>query len=295
MKTLSLLSQFIVVLVMVSCSGNNHKSDAYGNFETVDVLVASEMQGRLVTFNIEEGQQVKAGELVGLIDTIQLSLKRDQLFAQRKMSSTKFQNIQSQIQVQEDQKKTILIEKRRLENLMKDNAAPQKQMDDINGKISVIESQIASIKTQNSSVINEVEMLDKQIAQVSDQINRSKITNPIDGTVLEKYFEAQEIVTPGKTLYKVANIRKMILRAYVSGAQLSQVKTGTQVKVLIDESKDKMRELTGTITWVSPQAEFTPKIIQTKEERVNLVYAVKIEVPNDGSLKIGMPGEVKFN
>ncbi len=295
MKALSTLSQFIIVLVMVSCSGNNYKSDAYGNFETVDVLVASEMQGRLVTFNIEEGQQVKAGELVGLIDTVQLSLKRDQLIAQRKMSSTKFQNIQSQIQVQEDQKKTILIEKRRLENLMKDNAAPQKQMDDINGKISVIESQIASIKTQNSTVINEVEMLDKQIAQVNDQINRSKITNPIDGAVLEKYFEAQEIATPGKTLYKVADISKMILRAYVSGAQLSQVKIGTKVKVLIDESNDKMRELTGTITWVSQQAEFTPKIIQTKEERVNLVYAVKIEVSNDGSLKIGMPGEVKFN
>ncbi|HEX2935922.1 MAG TPA: HlyD family efflux transporter periplasmic adaptor subunit [Bacteroidales bacterium] len=295
MKALSILSQFIIVLVIVSCSGNNHKSDAYGNFETVDVLVASEMQGRLVAFNIEEGQQVKAGEQVGLIDTIQLSLKRDQMVAQRKMSSTKFQNIQSQIQVQEDQKKTLLIEKRRLENLMKDNAATQRQMDDINGKVSVIESQIASIKTQNSTVINEVEMLDKQIAQVNDQINRSKIINPIDGTVLEKYFEAQEIATPGKTLYKVADISKMILRAYVSGAELSQVKIGTKVKVLIDESNDKMRELTGTITWVSQQAEFTPKIIQTKEERVNLVYAVKIEVPNDGSLKIGMPGEVKFN
>jgi HlyD family secretion protein len=295
MKALSLLSYLIILLVIVSCSGNNHKSDAYGNFETVDVMVASEMQGRLVTFNIEEGQNVKGGALVGLVDTIQLSLKRGQLEAQRRMSSTKFQNIQSQIQVQEDQKQTLLVEKRRLENLMKDNAAPQKQMDDVNGKINVIESQIASIKTQNSAVINEVEMLDKQIAQINDQISRSKIINPIDGTVLEKYFEPQEIVTPGKTLYKVAEISKMTLRAYISGAQLSQVKTGTNVKVLIDESKDNMRELTGTITWVSPQAEFTPKIIQTKEERVNLVYAIKIEVPNDGSLKIGMPGEVEFN
>jgi HlyD family secretion protein len=292
MKALPILSQFIIIVIFFSCSGKNNKSDAYGNFETVDVLVSSEMQGRLVSFTAEEGKILKAGEKVGLIDTIQLSLKRDQLIAQHKMSATKYQNIQSQIQVQDEQKQTLLIEKRRLDNLMKDNAAPQKQMDDINGKLGLIDSQIASIKTQNSTVSNELEMLDKQVEQITDQIARCKIINPMDGTILEKYFEPQEIVTPGKTLYKIADIRKMILRAYVSGSQLSQVKIGQVVKVRIDSDKNKMREFKGTITWVSPQAEFTPKIIQTKEERVNLVYAIKVEVPNDGSLKIGMPGEV---
>jgi HlyD family secretion protein len=294
MRAISIIIQSTLITGLVACSGNNNKSDAFGNFETVDVLVASEMQGRLISFAAEEGKTMKAGEIAGQIDTIQLSLKREQLIAQKRMSATKFQNIQSQIQVQNEQKRTLLIDKKRIESLLKDNAAPQKQMDDINGKIDVVESQIASIKTQNSTTTNELEMLDKQIAQISDQINRCKIINPIDGTILEKYIEPQEIVTPGKTLYKVADIRKMILRVYVSGAQLSQVKIGQKVNVLIDKDKKESSKLEGTINWISPQAEFTPKIIQTKEERVNLVYAVKVEIRNDGSLKIGMPGEIQF-
>jgi HlyD family secretion protein len=294
MKTSSSIILIVTTAILSSCTGNNNKSDAYGNFETVDVLVASEMQGRLISFTAEEGKTIKAGEISGLVDTIQLSLKREQLVAQKNMSATKFQNIHSQIQVQEEQKQTLFTEKKRLENLLRDNAAPQKQMDDIKGKIDVIDSQIASIKTQNSTTQNELEMLDKQIAQISDQINRCKIVNPIDGTVLEKYMEPQEIVTPGKTLYKIADIRKMILRVYISGAQLSQVKIGQKVKVIIDKDTKDSGELEGTISWVSPQAEFTPKIIQTKEERVNLVYAVKVEVINNGNLKIGMPGEIRF-
>jgi HlyD family secretion protein len=294
MKALIIFFQGILLASIVSCSGNKNKSDAYGNFEAVDVLVSSEMQGRLVSFSVDEGKTLKAGEVVGLIDTVQLSLKRDQFVAQQKMSATKFQNITSQIQVQNEQKQTLIIEKKRLESLLKDNAAPQKQLDDINGKIAVIESQIASIKTQNSTVYNELEMLDKQIAQLNDQIKRCIITSPIDGTVLEKYFEPQEIVTPGKTLFKIANIQKMILRVYISGSQLSQIKTGQKVKVRIDKNEKELSEYEGIVTWVSPQAEFTPKIIQTKEERIHLVYAVKVDVPNDGKFKIGMPGEVKF-
>lgn len=295
MSKLNSILLIISILGLMSCSGNNSKSDAYGNFETVDVLVASEMQGRLVYFNVEEGNNVKAGEIVGLIDTIQLSLKRDQMVAQRRMSATKFQNIQSQIQVQNEQKQTLLKDKKRIENLIEDYAAPQKQLDDINGKIDVINSQVTSIKTQISTVTNELEMLDKQIAQINDQINRCKITNPINGTILEKYMEAKEIVTPGKVLYKIADIRKMILRAYISGSQLSQVKIGQKVRVIIDSDKNNTEELPGLITWISSQAEFTPKIIQTREERVNLVYAIKIDVKNDGRLKIGMPGEVRLN
>lgn len=280
--------------ILASCSSKNGKSDAYGNFETVEVLVSSEIQGKLLQFSIEEGKTYKAGEVVGQIDTVQLALKRDQLVAQRNASATKISNILSQIAVQEETKTTLLIDKARTERLMKDKAIPVKQLDDINGKINVIESQIASIKTQNAAVVNEVEAFDKQIAQMKDQISRCKIVNPINGMVLNKYIEPSEIATPGKALYKIADVSQMILRVYVSGAQLPSVKIGQNVTVLIDQEQGEGKSLQGTVSWVSPEAEFTPKIIQTKEERVNLVYAVKVTVKNDGSLKIGMPGEVKF-
>jgi HlyD family secretion protein len=286
---------FLFILFLIaSCSSGNNKPDAYGNFETVEVLVGSEMQGRLVKFTVEEGKVYKAGELVGLIDTVQLSLKRDQLQAQRKASASKISNILSQIEVQEEQKNTILVDKVRAEKLLKDNAAPAKQLDDINGKIKVIDSQIASIKTQNATVISELEAIDKQVMQISDQITRCRVVNPINGTVLEKYVEPTEIAIPGKNLYKIANMDELILRVYVSGAQLSEIKLGQTIHVSIDQSEKENKDLVGIITWISPQAEFTPKIIQTKEERVNLVYAVKVSVKNDGRLKIGMPGEVKF-
>lgn len=292
MRTISLLVVFIFWLS--ACSDKNGKADAYGNFETVEVLVSSEIQGKLVKFVIEEGQTCKVGAIVGLIDTIQLALKRDQLLAQRRASATKISNILSQIDVQEEQKTTLLIDKARTENLLKDRAVPVKQLDDINGKIKVIDSQIASIKTQNAAVLDELTGMDKQIDQTKDQLNRCKIVNPINGTVLEKYIEPSEITTPGRALYKIADMDQMILRVYVSGSQLPSIKIGQNVKVMIDKNAKENQDLEGTISWISPQAEFTPKIIQTKEDRVNLVYAVKVTVKNDGRLKIGMPGEVKF-
>jgi HlyD family secretion protein len=187
-----------------------------------------------------------------------------------------------------------MVDKDRTEKLLKDNAAPVKQLDDINGKIKVIDSQIASIKTQNAAVLDELTGMDRQIDQTKDQLNRCKIVNPINGAVLEKYIEPSEITTPGRALYKIADMDQMILRVYVSGAQLPSIKIGQKVKVMIDKNEKENQDLQGIITWVSPQAEFTPKIIQTKEDRVNLVYAVKVTVKNDGRLKIGMPGEVKF-
>ncbi len=292
MRTIFIL--MATVFCLSACSDKNGKADAYGNFETIEVLVSSEIQGKLVKFAIEEGQTYKAGEIAGLIDTIQLALKKDQLIAQRKGSATKIANILSQIDVQEEQKRTLMIDKDRTEKLLKDNAAPVKQLDDINGKIKVIDSQIASIKTQNAAVLDELTAMDKQIDQTKDQLNRCKIINPISGTVLEKYIEPSEITTPGRALYKIADMDQMILRVYVSGAQLPSIKIGQKVKVMIDKNEKENQELEGIITWVSPQAEFTPKIIQTKEDRVNLVYAVKVTLKNDGRLKIGMPGEVKF-
>jgi len=292
MKTISVL--MAAFLGLYACSNNNGKADAYGNFETVEILVASEIQGKLVKFAVEEGQTCKAGDIVGIIDTVQLYLKRDQLIAQRKGSATKISNILSQIDVQEEQKQTLLVDKDRVEKLLKDNAVPVKQLDDINGKIKVIDSQIASIKTQNAAVLDELTAMDRQIDQIQDQLRRCKIINPINGTILEKYAEPTEITLPGKALYKVANMDQMILRVYVAGSQLSSIKIGQKVKVLIDKNESEYETLDGNISWISSQAEFTPKIIQTRDERVTLVYAVKIMVKNDGRLKIGMPGEVKF-
>jgi HlyD family secretion protein len=292
MRTLLLLT--LVVFCFSSCSNKNGKSDAYGNFETTEVLVSSEMPGKLVEFFAEEGKNYLAGDKIGLVDTIQLSLKRDQIAAQRKASAAKIGNIQSQIDVQEETKKTLMVDKDRVEKLIKDNAAPTKQLDDINGKINVVESQIQSIRTQNNAVISEVASLDRQIDQMTDQIRRCKVINPIQGTILEKYIEPSEIVGSGKVLYKIANMDQMNLRVYVSGAQLSEVKIGQKVTVLIDKGEKEFESIEGLVTWISSQAEFTPKIIQTKEERVNLVYAMKIAVKNDGRLKIGMPGEVRF-
>ena len=186
------------------------------------------------------------------------------------------------------------MDKERIEKLLKDGAATKKQLDDINGRIDLVNSQIASIKTQNVSVISELEVVNTQISQVEESINKCNIKNPIEGIVLEKYAEENEITTFGKPLYKIADMHEMILRVYVSGSQLPQIKIGQEVEVLIDKDAKSNTKFSGIISWISESAEFTPKIIQTKEERVNMVYAVKVKVQNDGSLKIGMPGEVNF-
>ncbi|MBC8487099.1 MAG: efflux RND transporter periplasmic adaptor subunit [Bacteroidetes bacterium] len=284
----------IIVIVLASCSGKNHKSDAYGNFETDDVIISSEANGKLLFFDVDEGEKVEADKLVGIIDTTDLILRKKQLFAQKKAISSRLENIQSQIDVQEQQKKNLLVDKKRIENLLKDGAATQKQLDDINGKLDLIEVQISSIKTQNTTVLTELEVANTQIDQIGESIRKCNIINPINGVVLEKYAEPNEITAFGKPLYKIANLNDMYLRVYVSGAQLPHIKIGEQVEVLIDENEKTNKKLTGKVCWISETAEFTPKIIQTKEERVNLVYAVKIKVKNDGSLKIGMPGEANF-
>jgi len=281
-------------LVLFSCSNNNNKSDAYGNFEAKEVIVSAEAQGEIITFDMEEGDLLSQGQHIGLIDTTQLSIQREQLFAQKQAVGSKLISVDAQINVQTEQVSVLTIEKNRIKKLYKDNAATKQQVDDINGKLSVLQKQIEATKSQRSSIEKEVVVVSKKIKQVEDQINRALIVNPINGTVLEKYLEANEIAFPGKALYKMARLDQVDLRVYISGAQLSAVKLGQQVKVFIDNDAKTNKEYSGKIIWISNQAEFTPKIIQTKEERVNMVYAVKIRVENDGGIKIGMPGEVKF-
>jgi HlyD family secretion protein len=285
---------FFVALMLWNCSGNGDLSDAYGNFESEETIISSEAAGKLLNFDIEEGMELDSGKFIGLIDTLQNYLKLEQLLASKAAVSTKTSAVLAQIQVLNQQKENLHKDKARIDKMFSDKAATQKQVDDINGGISVIDRQIEQIETQNSTILNELRSLDAQVSQIRDLISKSKIINPLKGTVLNKYVEKFEIVSPGKPLYKIANLSDIILRVYVTGSQLPKIKIGQELRVLVDKDAKSMRELKGRITWISSQAEFTPKIIQTKEERKNMVYAVKVVIKNDGSLKIGMPGEVRF-
>jgi len=284
----------LITLFLAGCSDKNNKSDAYGNFEAVETIVSSESSGKLIEFNVEEGQVLDENYIAGSIDSVQLYLKKMQLISQKGLVRTKFKNVSSQVSVLQEQRRVAAKEKERIERLLKDNAATGKQLDDINGSIDVINRQINSVETQNSTTNEELKSLDVQIQQTEDQLRKTSIVNPVKGTVIMKFAETGEIVSFGKPLYKIADLEYIDLRVYVSGAQLTEIKIDQVVKVFIDDGKENLRQLEGKITWIASKAEFTPKIIQTKEERVNLVYAVKVRIKNDGSLKIGMPGEVVF-
>lgn len=287
-KILILLTGSIVIL---SCNNNNEKADAYGNFEATEITVSSESNGKIEFLNVDEGAQIKKGLLVGLIDTLQLHYNKEQLKASIEMVQSKSASVLSQIGVLNEQLKTAKIEQNRIKNMFAENAATKRQVDEIEGKVKVIEEQIKSVRTQNTPILNDLKSIDVQIAKINDQIAKSKIINPINGIVLTKYAEQGEITAFGKPLYKIADISEMTLRIYVSETQLSKIKVGQNVLVKIDTEKD-MKSYQGNISWIASSAEFTPKIIQTKEERVNLVYAVKVKIKNDGSLKIGMPAEM---
>jgi HlyD family secretion protein len=295
MKKSNFFISLMFIFLFYSCGNRNHTSDAYGNFEAKEIIISAEGSGKILELNIEEGQTLKAGQKIGTIDTVQLWLKKEQLIAQKKSVVTKSANVLSQIDVFKEQKNSILIEKQRLEKLLQDGAATTKQMDDVVGRIKVLDSQMESVRTQNSAVFTELDIILKQIEQIDDQLKRCYIVNPIEGTVLTKYAEKFELIATGKALYKIADLTTMELRVYVDGSQLPNIKLGQKVKVLIDKDEKQYSELEGEVSWISDRGEFTPKIIQTKKERVNLVYAVKVRVKNDGILKIAMPGEIELN
>ena len=283
----------IPAVLLMSCT-NNDKSDAYGNFEAIEVIVSSQSNGQIINLTIEEGMKVNSGNTIGLIDTIDLSLKREQLISQQKVVFAKMRNIDSQISVQEQQRKNLLVDKDRVDNLMKDGAATQKQVDDIRGSLDLLEQQIKASQVQKESIRAEMGTLEVQVMQVAESISKCYIISPLTGTVLVKFAEAGEITTMGKPVCKIANLDELELKVYISGDQLPYLKIGQTVEVLIDKDSKEFTTLQGMVSWISAKAEFTPKTIQTKKERVNLVYAAKVRVPNDGTLKIGMPGEVNF-
>jgi len=295
MKENILIMIVMLSIIVLSCSNNSDKADAYGNFEAEETLISAEVNGKLLEFNINEGDEIASGDFVGIVDTVQLYYQKKQLIAKKSAIETNFSSIVSQIAVIDEQIKTLEKEKSRVEKLLQSQVATQKQLDDIVGQINILEKQKASVKSQNASLFAEIEAVNSSIAQVDDQLKRAYIVNPVNGIVLDKYVQQFELVNAGKPLYKIADMNEIILRAYVSGDQLDDIKTGQIVRVEIDKSEDENHVYEGTIQWVSSEAEFTPKIIQTKKERVSLVYAVKIRVINDGKIKIGMPGEVYFN
>ncbi|MEO8862337.1 MAG: HlyD family efflux transporter periplasmic adaptor subunit [Ginsengibacter sp.] len=303
----------VLLISVAACNNNKHEFDATGTFEVNDVVVSSEVPGRILSLNIREGDTIPKGKIVGEIDSTNFILQKQQVQASIQALSEKKSNVtpqvdllEKQMAVQQSQLQNLLHEKTRFENLLQQDAATGKQVDDIKASIDVARKQLAvteqqvnvqrnNISSQNRGIMSEKNPMEKSIAQINEQISKASITNPISGTVIIKYAETGELTSIGKALYDIADLSEMTLRAYISGTQLSQVKLNQHVQVLVDNGADTYKKMDGVITWISDKAEFTPKTIQTKDERANLVYAIKILVKNDGYLKIGMYGEVNFN
>ena len=288
----------VAAAVLTGCNANRSGYDAEGYFESTEVTVSAESSGKILYFNAEEGADVEAGTLLGCIDTVQLYLTRMQLAKSAESVLKNRPDIAKQVQAMKEQLKTLEREKDRVARLLADGAATQKQMDDIESQIAVVEVQLDA---QETALENSVSSLDAQsssigmqIAQIDDKLAKCRISSPVSGTVLTKYAEAGEFVAAGRPLFKVADLDRVYLRAYVTSAQLSEIKIGQQVKVYSDYGKGYSKEYPGTVTWISSQSEFTPKNIQTDDERRNLVYAIKVAVGNDGLIKLGMYGGIVF-
>ena len=283
---------------LIACKSSKNNFDASGAFETEETIISAEASGTIKQFTVEEGQPLKAGQVIGFIDSTQLYLKKKQLETQIRSTLSQRPNINAQIAALKVQLKTAEKEQQRFSNLVKADAATQKQLDDITSQVEVIRKQIeaqeSALGITSESIFQQTNPLQVQIEQVNDQLLKCRIINPMNGVVLTKYAEQNEMAIQGKALYKIADLSSLYLRAYITGAQLMQLKLNQTVKVMVDADAESYKEYEGTVTWISDKAEFTPKTIQTKDERANMVYAIKIKVKNDGLLKIGMYGEVKF-
>lgn len=282
------------LLLLTGCKSHKEEADAYGNFEATEVIVSAETSGRILQCPVREGTVIEKGTLIALIDTAMFHLQRNETDAAIAGIITRISSINAQNAILEQQIENLKVNITRIENMLKDDAATKKQYDDLTGQIEVLRKQIAANNTQKSSIQAEIAVYNARKATIAEQISRCQVRSPLTGTVIRKYTEEGEMITAGRPLAKIADMQVMKLKVYVSGAQLGKIKTGQSCTVKIDEGEKGFRSLPGTVSYIAEKAEFTPKIIQTKEERVALVYAVTIEVQNDGTLKSGMPGEAIF-
>ena len=289
---------FGIAAVLTACNSGDKEYDATGTFEATETTVAAEQAGTLLTFSLEEGDNIEAGTEVGLIDTTQLWLKISQTEASKAVYQSQKPDQEKQIAATRQQLAKARTEQQRYKELVADGAAPSKMLDDASNQVQVLQrqldAQVSALQTSTNALSRQMDAADVQVRQLRDQLLKCHIKSPIGGTVLEKYVERGEYVTPGKPLFKIGDVRHMYLRAYITSAQLKNVKTGQKVKVFADYGGGQKKEYVGTVTWISSRSEFTPKTILTDDERADLVYAVKIAVRNDGYVKIGMYGEVRF-
>ena len=289
---------FGIAAVLTACNSGDKEYDATGTFEATETTVAAEQAGTLLTFSLEEGDNIEAGTEVGLIDTTQLWLKISQMEASKAVYQSQKPDQEKQIAATRQQLAKARTEQQRYKELVADGAAPSKMLDDASNQVQVLQrqldAQVSALQTSTNALSRQMDAADVQVRQLRDQLLKCHIKSPASGTVLEKYVERGEYVTPGKPLFKIGDVRHMYLRAYITSAQLKNVKTGQKVKVFADYGGGQKKEYVGTVTWISSRSEFTPKTILTDDERADLVYAVKIAVRNDGYVKIGMYGEVRF-
>lgn len=298
MKTEIVLMTVVSALIFASCGNKDADYDASGVFETTEVIVSSRGTGEIVSLNVEEGQTVAANQPLGALDMTQLVLKKQQLNAGKDAATSRRLNTATQVAALRQQIANLKQEEARFMALLNDGAATQKQVDDIGYQIATLQRQLSAaneqVSTANQSIDGQSAGFDAQIGQIDDMMQQAVITSPINGIILSKYAEAGEFAVPGRALFKVADVSDMKLRAYVTADQLTGLKIGQKVKVYADQGENGRKEYDGTVSWISSEAEFTPKTIQTRDERSNLVYAIKITVHNDGLIKRGMYGDVKL-
>ena len=286
--------------IMLTACGNKEKEyDATGTFEATEVTIAAEQNGALTMFDVNEGDEIAFGKEVGLIDTTQIWLKIKQMGATKEIYQSQKPDMEAQIAATRQQLAKAKQDQQRYKELVADGAAPSKTLDDANNQVQVLQkqlnAQISSLSTNTNALNKQMAATDVQVSQLQDQLKKCHVSAPIKGVVLDKYVEKGEFVSIGKPLFKMADTGQMFLRAYVTSVQLQNIKVGQKAKVFADYGDDNKKEYEGTVTWISSKSEFTPKTILTDDERADLVYAVKIAVKNDGYIKIGMYGEVKFN
>ncbi|MDO9510500.1 MAG: efflux RND transporter periplasmic adaptor subunit [Bacteroidales bacterium] len=293
-KFLTIILWFTSMAFLTSCRDNSNASDAFGNFEATEYTVSAEANGQIFVLNVEEGQKLVMNQQIGIIDTIDLSLKIQQISHQIKAAASRGNSLNAQVAVYREQLSTLSKEKERFAKIYEEGAVNQKTIDDLDASFRLANRQMEAAQSQYEGIYQETEALRMQQAQLRNALTKCYIKSPADGVVIRKFTEAGELANMGKALFKMADLEQMILRVYINGNQLSDVFISQDADIRIDDGKGGVEQLKGTVSWISPEAEFTPKTIQTRDERVNLVYAVKIAVKSDGRIKIGQPGEVVF-